>query len=206
MLRPESWAVIATAAAGIALAVVAFIRTPPEQRLRVLRPDVEAQLKASPPEAQAVIIRADRQRALRRDVPILLLTLPVAALFLWIDATQGQACANLLGYNRMRIAIWLLLALPPLLVLAACFATAKQCLLVLRDGYWPPLDSPQYVDTLAVKGGAVRRRAILSLALLALVCATIGYGYVRFNSFPLTSKLLERVGAVEASCARASGT
>jgi hypothetical protein len=69
MLKPESWAVIAVAAFGIVAAIFAFLRTPPEQRLRMRPPSLDERLAQAPPEARAVIIRADRRRALRRDLP-----------------------------------------------------------------------------------------------------------------------------------------
>jgi len=200
VLKPESWAVLATAALGIAAAIVAFLRTPREQRFRVRAPTVEQRLAAAPPQSRAVIIRADRRRAFRRDLPWLIAALPLAAFALWFEDTRSDACATLFGVGRLRLVVWALIALPPLLVVSASVQTIRQVRSILRGGHWPPLDSAVYVDTLATSGPWVRLRAIGLLVLLVAALAMIAFGYWQAAAFASDGSLWQRISAFEAAC------
>lgn len=200
MLKPESWAVIATAALGIVAAVMAFIRTPSAQRMRVMQPSLEQRLAESPPEARAVIIRADRRRAFRRDLPWLLAALPLLAFALWFEATRGDACASLFGVGRMRLVTWAFFTVPVLVVAVACLTTLRQTLAILRGGYWPPLDTPVYADTLATTGPRVRLRAIGLLVLMLAFLGMVAYGYLQSARFLDTGKIWHRVAQAELAC------
>jgi hypothetical protein len=201
MLRPESWAVIAVALFGMIAAGFAYARTPADQRNRMPPRNLEARLAACPPEARAVIVRADRRRALRRDLPWLLLSVPMAAFAIWLQATHGNQCASLLGVTRLQLLVWSFFTVMPALLLFACVASARQALAVLRGGYWPPLDMPQYVDTLAIGGRVARLRAISLLVVIVLAVAMMAYGYVRLEQFPGVRKLLAAADASTAGCA-----
>jgi hypothetical protein len=200
MLRPESWAVIATAGFGIIAAVFAFARTPREQRLRVRAPTLQERLAQSPPEAKAVIIRADRRRALLRDLPWLLAALPLAAITLWNKATHGEACAELFGIGRQRLLVGSFFYAVPVLVVVASLLTARQAVSVLRGGYWPPLDTPVYTDTLATTGPRARLRAIALLVLLAAALPLLAIGYAQLAQLPNIGKLVLNADAPAAAC------
>ena len=201
MLRPESWAVVATAAAGIIAAFFAFLRTPPGQRMRVRPPSLEERLAEAPAEARAVIIRADRRRAFRRDLPWLLAAVPVAAFALWLSSTEGDACAALFGVGRMRLVVASFFVVPPLFVAMVLLQAARQAVSVLRGGYWPPLDTAVYIDTLATSGTRARLRAVGLLLASVLATAVLAYGYTWSAQFAGGGKLWERVAAKEAACA-----
>ena len=201
MLRPESWAVIATAAAGIIAALFAFLRTPPEQRMRVRLPSLEERLAATHPDSRAVIIRADRRRALRRDLPVLVACVPVAAFALWLSFTQGDACAGLFGVGRMRLLVGALFVVPPVFAALALLQGVRQSLAVFRGGHWPPLDTAVYTDTLAIAGRLARLRAIGLVVLSVAALATLAYGYAGAAQFFGGDKVRDRIAATEAACA-----
>jgi len=201
MLKPESWAVLAIALFGIIAAGFAFARTPREQRFRVRAASVEERLAKAPPEAKAVIIRADRRRALLRDLPWLLAMLPLAAFAIWLQATRGDACAALFGVGRTRLLLVGFFIVAPLLALAVSALSASQAVSSLRSGYWPPLDAPQYADTLATAGPRVRKRAIAMLVLLLLLLAMLAYCYAQLGREGYVGKLIEWAGKSEATCA-----
>ena len=200
MLRPESWAVIAVAIMGIIAAGFAFARTPREQRLRVRAPSLEERLAQAPPSAKAVIIRADRRRAFLRDLPWLLAALPLAAFAIWIKATRGDTCAELFGIGRQRLLVECFFTVVPLLVGVVCLFTIKQAVSALRGGYLPPLDMPQYTDTVATTGPRVRLRAITLIVLMAAALGMIAYGYAQLAQFAVPRKLIEQAGKSEAAC------
>ena len=200
MLKPESWAVIAVALFGIIAAVFAYARTPADQRNRLPPKNLEERLAASPPEARAVIVRADRRRALRRDLPLLISCVPLAAFAIWLHLTHGQECASLFGLPRLRLLVWSFFTVMPALLLFACLVSVRQAVSVLRGGYWPPLEMPQYVDTLAIGGRVARLRAISLLVMIALLLATMAYGYAGLERFPGARKLLAAADAQAATC------
>ena len=182
-LRPESWAVLGTALVGITAAVMAFLKTPPDKRLRLRAPTLQERLAACPPEEGARIVRGDWRRALRRDLPGLLALLPVLAFGLWLEATHGQACAVLFGWSRPRLVLVALAILVPLMVAVVGVHAIRQAIAVLRGGYWPPLDWAQYTDTLARGGRVARRRAIQVIVAFVLMLGLVAYGYVMFGRF-----------------------
>jgi hypothetical protein len=203
MLRPESWAVIGAAVVGIVAAVMAFLKTPPERRFRVMRPDLEQQRVQCPPDERAVIIRADRARAFRRDLPWLLLTLPMAAFAMWWSATDGEACASLFGVGRPRLATFLVLTVVPFTIVLTMGLSLWQARAVLRGGYWPPLDTPLYQDALARGGAVARRRAWALIALALLILGVLAAGYPGLLRFFTTTQAWERMELAEARCLRA---
>ena len=198
-LRPESWAVIGTAVVGITAAVMAFLKTPPEKRGRLRAPTIEERLAACPPEEGARIVCGDWRRALRRDLPGLLALLPVLAFGLWLEATQGQACAELFGWSRPRLMLLSLAILVPLMVVVVGAHAIRQAIAVLRGGYWPPLDWAQYTDTLARGGRIARWRAIQVIVVFVLLLGMIAYGYTQFAQLT-QGKLLPGIEAAEAAC------
>jgi hypothetical protein len=198
-LRPESWAVIGTAVVGITAAVMAFLKTPPEQRLRVRVPTLEERLTACPPGEGARIVRGDWRRALRRDLPWLMAMLPLLAFGVWLEATQGQACAALFGWSRPRLMLVSVATLVPLMVAVAGVHAIRQAVAVLRGGYWPPLDWAQYTDTLARAGRTARWRAISMIVAFVLLLGVMGYGYLQFSQLT-QGKLWRGIEAAEADC------
>lgn len=205
MLRPEAWAVLAVAVVGIAAAVIAFLGTPRDQRLRIGQPGLEARRAACPPEQRAVIIRRDWRRALRRDLPWVLASLPILAFGLWFEATQGEACASLFGLGRPRLAVLLLGTLAPLLAIAACVQCIFQVRAVRKGGYWPPLDTAQYVDTLARAGRPARLRVIGLVAALLVLLGTLAWGVTQVAGLLGRAGVWEKLAASEAACARGDG-
>ena len=198
-LRPESWAVIGTAVVGITAAVMAFLKTPPEKRGRLRAPTIEERLAACPPEEGARIVRGDWRRALRRDLPWLIVFLPLAALSSWLTSTEGQECATLFGVGRFRLMVVGFLGVVPVLLMSSSLQVAYHAVLSLRTGYWPPLAWAQYRDTIARAGRAARYRAVAVLVFFALTVAMTVYAYAQFLS-AFDGKLWLRVASTEAAC------
>ena len=200
MLKPESWFILAVALLGMIAAVVAYLRTPADKRNRFSRPSAEELLAASAPADKAVIIRADRRRAYRRDLPQLVLLVPVAAVAMWIEVTHGNPCASLLGIGRTRLALGALFVIPPVLVLTALVVVIVPSVRALRGGYWPPLDTAVYRDTLAITGRKVRLRAFAALLLFGLLLPVLAYSYARVLGIFGPAEIRARLQQAEHRC------
>jgi len=201
MLKPESWVVLAFALFGIVAAAFAYARTPADKRNRIGPPGIEERLAACAPADKAVVIRADWRRALRRDLPTLLLTLPCLAFTAWLRATKGDACASLFGLGRTSLVYYSFFVLVPVALLGTAVVAGLQAMRAWRGGYWPPLDTATYVDTIAISGPKVRMRAIALLALMALTVGVLAAGYAGFARFGGERFLGARMAAAQADCA-----
>ncbi len=122
--------------------------------------------------SDTVLIAAQPGRALLRALPYVLLFIPFVLLVLWLQFGSGEVCApELLGIPQ---AYWALLAATrgmPGLILIIALAHIPSALKILRDGYFPPLDSARLRPTIARRGPMARIRGYL---LLIAPCLAIG--------------------------------
>jgi hypothetical protein len=202
MTEPDIATIIVLALALLAAvaAMMAFLKTPPGERFPRARRSLQERLAASPADAQAVILRGDWRRALRRDAPWLVAALPLALLAFWFEATRGDACAALFGASRTRIAVLgLVYGLPVLLALTA-IPTLREGIRLIRGGHWPPLDSVPYVDTLAVAGPRIRLRGWVMCAALLLAFGLLAYGYASVGQLLGGRDLDALLDTAEANC------
>jgi hypothetical protein len=154
----------------------------------------------SAPTTAPALIRANPRRAFRRDLPWLVLLLPMFALSLWFGATQGDACASLFGIGRGRLLVAYVLLLSPLVILVAGAVLGARAARSLRSGYWPPLDSILYTDREAVTGTQARWRASAVLTLLGLCFILLAYVYARAAPYLGAQAFWQGLSAPEAAC------
>lgn len=163
------WPVYLLAAAGLAAAVVAFLRTPADKRFS---------MPSQPPKQPGVeyaeeVTKRDRMRAL---VVALGIGLPVMGLLqFWglpaLDRVGDTAqCHPWLGTNGL---VWLIYAsfvgMPLLAALAIGVPCAWSGLRVLRDGQYPPIGHKVYRPTKILRGRRAATIGTLQLAVLPLI-------------------------------------
>lgn len=185
---------------GISAAIMAFFMTPPEKRFRYKPRTLEERRAACSPDAQAVIIKGDWRKALKREAWWLPALLPLIALAVWTKLTDGESCAMLFGFSRSSIAIFFIAFGTPLMVLAAFFTAIKNGISLIRGGYWPPLDTVPFVDTLAKKGRWVRLQGWYLCLIPFVMTALLVYSFVSFNELMGEYTFWSLIEKIEADC------
>ena len=177
----NTWVVIAFATLGVAAAIAAFIATPRERRYRVVpRVSLEEQLKNCPESAQAVIIKGNKRRALLKSAPYILVGFVLVGFALWNKNTSNPECVQLLGLSTAYV--WLLLLFYGLPI--GCFILSLLFvgtgIKTIKMGYFPPLESVVFRDTIAKKGTISKLRGF---ALITLPVFTLCVMYFGINAY-----------------------
>jgi hypothetical protein len=190
------WIIVALAVLGTGAAILAFLKTPRERRYRGI--SLEERMQRYPPSAQAVIIKADRRRALRKTLPYVVCGLPPGLFVLWIGHTPHAGCETLLGVNAAYIAMLLLCYGLPVGLFLVSLSGARMGMRTLRTGYFPPLDAAVFAPTIATKGALARSRgaALIVLPFVMLYIISLGNdAYAAFAGGKSATQMIERLNA-----------
>lgn len=171
------WDLICIGALLLGAAAVLWGVTNGKIKLQLSQPSVEERVARYPASAGAVVIKAQRTRALKRMVPVAILGAPLvlALQFAPTDSVVALLCERLGPAGAVH---WLLRMLfPGLPVLFAVVAVMAMIWArrVLRGGYAPPLDAIVFHDTIAVTGWRAKLHAWLVLALMPSMGAALFY-------------------------------
>ena len=174
----SSWPIVAIAAFGVIAAIIAFLRTPRELRyLGISRAkSLEEKLKDLPESACAVIIKRDRKRALIESIPYVLIGIMLLSPLLALKLTNHPECVNIFGFNMMYIILMLVFYGIPIGFFVASLLLLKIGIKTIKTGYFLPLDTAVFNDTIAKKGRLSLLRGITSLVfpILTLFLVYIG--------------------------------
>ncbi|PTT77112.1 hypothetical protein DBR42_25710 [Pelomonas sp. HMWF004] len=154
------------------------------------RPPAEERLARYPASARAVIIKAQRRRALWRLAPQAVIGLAFLLAMTYAKQPGLAWLCNRYGADAM-LRGWLGLAfyeLPGLLAVMAGVHVAY-AIRVLRGGYLPPLDSVTLHDTVAVSGWRARLAGVLGITVLPVTAAVVmGLGHSTYQHFSAPSQ------------------
>ena len=198
----STWVVIGLAVLGIAAAITAFLRTPPERRYRVFYPysSLEAQLKACPENAQAILIKGNKKRALVKSAPYIFIGTILTGFILWSKNTGNPECARLLDINVAYLSLLLICYVLPvgfLVVSLLFFGTGMK---TIRTGYFPPLDSVLFSDAIAKKGLVSTTRGVVLLVLPIFAGFVVYLGNDAYTQIAKGKNMHEIVEKLEAKC------
>jgi hypothetical protein len=131
---------------SIIACIVAFIKTPPNQRYRFTAPQIpiEERLAACPKNAEAVIIKADKRRFLFRFVPALIVALLYGFLNMWAKQFAQPQCVKLFALSLGYISTIMMFYLVPLGLFAISIDSIRRGIKILKTGYYPLLDSVHF--------------------------------------------------------------
>jgi hypothetical protein len=196
-----TWTVIGLAFLGIAAALTAFLRTPRERRYRGVPPvSLDEQMKRYPVSAEAVIIKGNKIRAIVKSAPYIFIGIVLVGFALWNKNTSNPECVRLLGLNTTYI--WLLLfcyGLPiGLLVVSLLFV--RTGMKTTRTGYFPPLDSVVFRDTIAKKGLVSTTRGVMLLVSPIFAVFLVYLGNDAYTQVAGRKNMHEIVEKIEAKC------
>ena len=148
-------------------------------------PSIEQRLARYPVSARAVIIKAQRQRAMRRAAPGLVAMLAFGGALLYLQHGGVDELCQRLGPARSLQYLLMLMfyGLPGFFVALALYESVKAAK-VLRGGYRPPLDAVLFHDTVAISGWRAKAHGLVGVILLPALAAWVIYvghsGYEHF--------------------------
>lgn len=141
------------------------------------QPSMEERLARYPASAGAVVVKAQRRRALMRMLPGAILAVPLvlAVQFLPAHTVAALLCEHLGPTEAVHWLLRMLFpGLPVMLAVAAIFAV-NWSVRVLRGGYAPPLDAVLLHDTIAVTGWRAKLNAWLVLTVMPVMVVVSFY-------------------------------
>lgn len=197
----STWIITALATLGVAAAIVGFLKTPRERRYRnAPTASIEEQLKEFPESAQAVIIKGNKRRSLLKSAPYIFIGFLLTGFSLWGKNTSHPECVKLLGLNASYI--WMLLfcyGLPiGLFILSFLFLGTG--LKTIKTGYFPPLDSTVFRDTIAKKGIIPTLRGVTLLALPIFTLYIVYLGNNLYTTVAGEMNMYQITEALDSKC------
>jgi len=196
-----TWAIIAFAVLGIGAAIANFLKTPREQRYRgIPAPSIEERLKACPENAQAVIVRADKRRALLKAAPYFIFALPPTLFVLWLKTVSHPECARLLEINAAYLSLLLMCYGLPIGLFLLSLSAFPTGIRTVRTGYFPPLDAAVFSDTIAKKGPVSTIRGVVLLVLPILVLFLVSTGNDLYTSMASGKNMQQITEKMESKC------
>ena len=195
-------AIVALAIMGVAAAITAFLRTPRERRYRfVSAPSLEERLKDCPESMQAVIIKGNKRRWLFKSAPYIFIGAVLVGFTLWSKNTTNVQCVSLFGLNAAYLSLLLLCYGLPISLLVMSLPVLRMGLKTIKTGYFPPLDSVVFRDTMAKKGAISTLRGVVLLVLpVPLTLFVVYLGNNAYTSFAEGKSMYEIVEKLEAKC------
>ncbi len=198
----STWAIIGFTVLGIAAAITAFLRTPPERRYCVFSPyiSLEEQLKACPKSAEAILIKANKKRALIKSAPYIVIGVLLAGFSLWYKNTGHPECARLLDINAAYISLLLICYALPVGFLVVSLYLFGIGIKIIRTGYFPPLDAAVFRDTIAKKGLVSTTRGVVLLVLPIFAGLVVYLGNDAYTQVTGGKSMHEIARKLEAKC------
>ena len=170
-----TWMVLGFAALGIGAALIHIFQTSRKERYWFHRQKpMTEQLVAYPENLEAVLVKGDKKRFLLLWSPVILIGALFTIFAVFLDITDDTKCTNLFGINVSIIALVEISYVIPILALIATLLCGEVGIRSLKSGYYPPLDSVKFSDTIAKKGLMSRIRGF-ALVLSPLLGAFIVY-------------------------------
>jgi hypothetical protein len=150
----STWIILGLAGLGIISAIIAFLKTPRNQRYRFSTPQIpiEERLATYPKSAEAVIIKADKKRfCLKVYLPFFIICGILLIFNYWSKHyfSPGTECA--VTFRSYVSFIMVFYVIPGSTLIFSVFI-ARIGLKILKTGYFPLLDSVVFKDTIAKKG------------------------------------------------------
>ncbi len=174
-----TWIIAMLAFFGVMGAVIAFFQTSSERRYKfrgALHVSLEEQLKDCSANAQAVIIKSNKKLWLARNSALMLLGTLLFGISVWQKNAATHECATLLGLNTKHVSLLLACYVIPIAVFVGSLFFFRTGVKTIKTGYYPPLDSIVFVDTITKKGllSSARGFILMTLPFLALFIIHLG--------------------------------
>jgi hypothetical protein len=192
------WPIVALAIVGVAGALFAFLKTPVSERYKITftrKKSIAEELASYPESARAVLIKGNKKKAILSALPYSWYFVLLVAVTFYIGHVDENQCVDLFGINT---SLWALLVfcygMPVGLVLVSLFhvRTGVQSIV---SGYFPPLESVHFNDTIAKKGTLSLIRGWLLVLLPLGAFYTVYYAFTVFTNGQSIHVINEKIKA-----------
>ena len=203
MMRSEfPWLIVIVAIIGVVLAMVAFIRTPKEEKFK-LKPKQKTileELESTPKNQMEKLIKGDKKKAFLYFLPLMTYFAFIAAMMAYISNVGVDECARILNINTAILSLILFCYGLTTGIFLFSLMYLKTGINTVKTGYFPPLDSVQFRDTIATKGVVSKIRGYVCIALPILSLYFIYYGHYTFTQFTKGGGIHELQESIEEKC------
>ena len=157
-------------------------------------------MKACPESEQAVLVKGNKKRALIKSAPYIVIGTLLAGFSLWYKNTGHPECVRLLDINAAYISLLLVCYVLPVGFLVVSFQLFGTGMKTMRTGYFPPLDSAVFRDTIAKKGLLSTTRGIVLLVLPVFAGLVVYLGNDAYTQATGGKSMHEIARKLEAKC------
>jgi len=166
--------------------IILFIKTPKNQRTQAyankeMTEYLNKKLKSYPKEYEATLIIGNKKEAILSWLPYMLYFLPFAVFTLYVTKiVDNPFCTTIFEINVVVILIAIGFIALPLGVFGLSLSGVKMGIEAFKTGYYPPLNSIQLNDTIAVKTTFSKIKGILLILLPIIILLGALYVYISF--------------------------
>lgn len=175
----SSWLIVVFALFGVTGAFIAFLKTPPSERFTVFSKakSIEEQLASYPDSAKAVLIKSRRKKAILNSLPYSSYFVLLTTTTLYIGIIEKSQCAHMAGVSTSLLSLLIFCyGMPAGLLLASLFYISTG-VRSIKSGYFPPIESVHFSDTIATKGVFSMIRGWLLIVLPIAALYSVYYGH-----------------------------
>lgn len=198
-----TWIVIGFSILGISAAIIAFLRTPKEKRglkasfRRAI--SIEERLLEYPTKAEAVIIKGNKKLAQIKFAPALIFFLFFIGLAEWLKDLVALHCTRVFDINTVQLALFVACYAIPFGVLIISLFLLRTGIKTLKTGYYPPLETVVFADTIATKGLFSLSRGVIAVLFPFFAIYFINIGNDLYQGFTQGSAT-EMTKRIESKC------
>ena len=142
---------------ALTITVYLFFKTPKEQRTweyaisqTNLKVDSE-KLKTYDKSKEAVIIKGNKKKAIFKNLPFIIYMIPVTLFTIYLSFVENLLCSFTFGMNNALIILFIAFEVLPFGMFLLSIGWFREGFKIIKTGYFPPLDSVQFFDTIATK-------------------------------------------------------
>lgn len=186
---------------ALGVAVAMFVKTPAEYRFKISsREYAEQQREEELRSGVAVVIEAQPRRAFIRLLSWAVVLLPLLAFGLYLQSADNLACESIAGISSAYLAVLGMSHVMPITLMLWSVGSVPWGLKVLREGYFPPLDTVSFVQVVARKGAMSRLRGYVIVAMPLLAVFVIYLGHNAYEGVMKGRSYVEFQSAVSRKC------
>lgn len=189
---------------GISAAILGFLKMPKEKRgLKAAfrgAISIEERLLEYPTKAEAVIIKGNKKLALVKFAPALIFFLLFFGVTEWLKNLVALHCTRVFDINTVQLTLFVAFYAIPFGVFIIGLFLLRIGIKTLKTGYFPPLDTVVFADTIATKGFFSLSRGVIAVLFPFFTIYFMNIGDNLYREFTEGDAVLN-IKQIESKCA-----